>query len=74
VFFNNSKWEKQLLVGDRVARGKAPENTLAAINSGIEVGADRIEIDVRLITDKKVVVIHDCSLRRINGSIQRINC
>jgi glycerophosphoryl diester phosphodiesterase len=65
---------KQLLIGHRFARGEAPENTLAAINSGIEVGADRIEVDVRLTADKKVVVIHDCSFRRINGSIQRINC
>ena len=63
---------KTIIIGHRGAGGEAPENTLAAIKRGIDVGVDRIEIDVRLTADKKVVVIHDRSLRRINGSIRRI--
>ena len=37
----------------------APENTLAAFHKALEVGADAIELDVRLTRDGRVVVIHD---------------
>ncbi len=37
----------------------APENTLAAINQGIALGADYVEVDIQLTADKKLVVIHD---------------
>lgn len=63
---------KTLIIGHRGAGGEAPENTLAGIKRGIKIGVDRIEIDVRLTADKKVVVVHDSSLRRINGDATRI--
>lgn len=63
---------KTLIIGHRGAGGEAPENTLAAIERGIAIGVDRIEIDVRQTSDKKVVVVHDSSLRRINGNAKRI--
>lgn len=63
---------KTLIIGHRGAGGEAPENTLAAIKTGIAIGVDRIEIDVRLTADKKVVVVHDRTLRRINGDATRI--
>ncbi len=44
--------------------GKAPENTLAAFRAAIEVGCDMIELDVHLIRDGEVVVIHDDTLER----------
>jgi glycerophosphoryl diester phosphodiesterase len=48
-----------LIIGHRGARGLAPENTLAALDAGIKAHADMIEIDVRVTSDKKVVLSHD---------------
>lgn len=42
-----------------------PENTLAAFESGIEVGADWIELDILLSKDGKLVVIHDLTTGRV---------
>jgi len=43
------------------------ENTLAAIKSAIDAGAQIIEIDVRITKDQEVVVIHDSTLERLWG-------
>ena len=52
------------LIGHRGARGVAPENTLPALEHGVEVGADAIELDVHHSRDGVVVVIHDPTLER----------
>lgn len=44
-----------------------PENTLAALQSAIEVGADWIEVDIFKTKDGELVVIHDRSTQRIAG-------
>lgn len=41
-----------------------PENTLPAFQSGIDVGADWIELDLFRTRDGKLVVIHDRSTKR----------
>lgn len=41
-----------------------PENTMPALKSGIEVGADWIELDVFRTRDGKIVVIHDTTTGR----------
>lgn len=47
----------------------APENTMAAIVPAIELGVDRVEIDVHATADGRAVVIHDDTLdRTTNGS------
>jgi myo-inositol-1(or 4)-monophosphatase/deoxyribonuclease-2 len=43
------------------------ENTLVAIKSAIDAGAQIIEIDVRITKDQEVVVIHDSTLERLWG-------
>jgi len=43
------------------------ENTLVAIKSAIDAGAQIIEIDVRITQDNQVVVIHDSTLERLWG-------
>lgn len=48
----------------RGASGYAPENTLLAFKKAIEIGCDKVELDVRLTKDKKVVVIHDDDVDR----------
>lgn len=47
----------------------APENTLAAFSAAIEKGANSIEFDVQLSSDREFVIIHDTTLERTtNGS------
>ena len=53
-----------IVIGHRGARALEPENTLRALRRGIECGADRVEIDVRLSRDRVPVVIHDDSVDR----------
>ncbi|HEY3313106.1 MAG TPA: glycerophosphodiester phosphodiesterase family protein [Anaerolineales bacterium] len=53
----------------RGASAYAPENTLAAFELAARQGAPAIEFDVKLTSDRKVVIIHDLSLdRTTNGS------
>jgi glycerophosphoryl diester phosphodiesterase len=57
-----------LLLGHRGAAGPAyPENTLAAVERALQLGADGVEVDVRLTADGVPVVHHDEDLRRTAG-------
>lgn len=42
----------------------APENTMAAFRNGLALGADGIELDVRISSDGEVMVHHDVTLDR----------
>ncbi len=50
-----------------------PENTLLAFEKAIEIGADYVELDVRLSKDGVLVVSHDASLERCGKSDLRTN-
>lgn len=52
-----------LRFGHRGAAGYAPENTLAAIQKALSLGVDGIEIDVRAV-DGKIILLHDDTLNR----------
>lgn len=39
--------------------GNAPENTLAAVKSAIELNVEWVELDIHVTKDNKIVVIHD---------------
>lgn len=56
-----------LIIGHRGASAVAPENTLAAIHSALDAGADGVEFDVQLAKDGVPVVIHDANLKRTGG-------
>lgn len=57
------------LIGHRGAAADAPENTLISIRRALDLGVDRIEIDVHLTSDRQVVLMHDRTLNRTtNGS------
>lgn len=47
------------IIGHRGARGLAPENTLAALEAGLQAGANELEIDVRVTRDNVPVLCHD---------------
>jgi glycerophosphoryl diester phosphodiesterase len=58
-----------LVIAHRGAPMYAPENTIAAFELAVELGADAIELDTMLTVDGTPVVIHDQSLERTtNGS------
>lgn len=65
-----------LKIGHRGAAGHAPENTLAAIRKGIELGVDFVEIDVRCTADGILVALHDATVNRTTngkGPIDRLS-
>ncbi len=57
----------QGLVAHRGASAEAPENTLAALRRGWELGAESCEIDVRVTRDGVVVLMHDDTTERTGG-------
>jgi glycerophosphoryl diester phosphodiesterase len=60
-FFASSR---PLIFAHRGGAGLAPENTIEAFDRGLALGADGIELDVRLSRDGVVVVHHDRTLAR----------
>ncbi|MGE5361727.1 MAG: glycerophosphodiester phosphodiesterase [Bacteroidales bacterium] len=60
---------RPLVFAHRGGSALAPENTLAAFDNGLALGADGLELDVHLSHDGRVVVHHDPSLdRTTNGA------
>ncbi len=55
------------LIAHRGGSLLAPENTLAAFDRALELGADAIETDVRLTRDGAVVAFHDDDTARLLG-------
>lgn len=52
------------IVAHRGASAYEPENTLRAVRRALEMGADAVEVDVRLTRDGHIVVIHDATVDR----------
>jgi glycerophosphoryl diester phosphodiesterase len=66
------------IIGHRGAKGLAPENTLEAINSALNLGVDMIEIDLRM-QGKKIVLSHDDTLPNekytsVEEALGKIDC
>jgi glycerophosphoryl diester phosphodiesterase len=67
--FDLNNLSHPIIMAHRGASAVAPENTLAAFTTAVKLGADAIEMDVKLTSDKEVVVIHDRSVNRTtNGT------
>lgn len=58
---------KTLFLSHRGESDDAPENTLAAFVLAMERDSDGIELDIRMTSDKKIVCVHDPSLKRVAG-------
>lgn len=57
-----------LILGHRGAvDARHPENTLAAVDRALRLGADGVEVDVRLSLDGTLMCSHDPGLRRTAG-------
>lgn len=60
----NPHLERVLVVAHRADWRNYPENSLAAIESAIQMGVDIIELDVQQSQDSVLVVMHDRTLNR----------
>lgn len=60
--------KKITITAHRGGAALAPENTLAAVRLGMELGVDYIEIDIHQTADNQLVVCHDMTIdRTTNG-------
>jgi len=57
-----------IIFAHRGASAYAPENTLASFELAVKQGAPAIEFDVKLSSDRQVVIIHDQTLERTTNS------
>src|SRR3954468_11710150 len=64
---------RPLVFAHRGGSGLAPENTIAAFETAMDLGADGLELDVRLSRDGVVVVHHDASLDRTTNARGRVD-
>ena len=72
LFENLDLEDEVTVIAHRGDSKEAPENTLVAIESASENGADYAEIDVQETADGVVVVFHDSDLTRIAGLDKKI--
>jgi len=61
-----------LKVGHRGAKAYETENTLESFRKAIELCANAVELDVRISSDSKLIVIHDDNLKKVFGKDVRI--
>ena len=58
-----------LIIAHRGASSYAPENTIAAFDLALQMGASHLELDVHLSRDGSLVIIHDDVVdRTTNGT------
>lgn len=64
LFLGFNLLAQQTFIAHRGASHLAPENTVAAANLAWELGADAVEVDIRLSKDNRLIVIHDKDTKR----------
>ena len=57
------------VIAHRTCPHHAPENSLEGIRRAAELGADAVEIDVRLTRDAQPILLHDRTFRRTTGKL-----
>jgi len=62
-----------LKVGHRGAKAYEIENTLESFIKAIELGANAIELDVRISQDAQLIISHDDNLKKVFGKDVCIN-
>ena len=61
-----------LVIAHRGDVSSAPENTLSAFQRAWSIGADGVELDVRLTRDDQLVVFHDRKVDRTSNGQGRV--
>jgi glycerophosphoryl diester phosphodiesterase len=56
-----------MIIAHRTCPADEPENSLAGIRKAAELGADGVEIDLRMSLDQKPFLMHDRTMRRTTG-------
>ena len=56
--------ESRIVIAHRGNSARMPENTIEALHSAVELGADAVEYDVRITRDGVPVLMHDATLDR----------
>ncbi|MBX3161180.1 MAG: glycerophosphodiester phosphodiesterase [Deltaproteobacteria bacterium] len=59
---------RPVVVGHRGVPAVHQENTLAGFRRAVSLGVPAVELDVRLTRDRRAVVLHDATLRRLTGT------
>ena len=59
--------EFPLVIAHRGAHAEEPENTIAAFRAALALGADGVELDVRMTGDGQVAVVHDSAIEVGDG-------
>lgn len=59
--------KKPAIVAHRGGAALYPENTSAAFENAIRLGADEVECDVRQLADGKILVFHDFDMFQLTG-------
>ena len=62
-----------LIIAHRGESYEAPENSLSSIKLAYDLGANAVEIDVRLTKDNQIVVIHDAHTWRVAHKLRWIS-
>ena len=62
--YNLREGDDFTIIAHRGASAYYPENTLPSFEGAIAMGADMVELDVQLTSDKEVVVFHDEKISR----------
>jgi glycerophosphoryl diester phosphodiesterase len=62
----------RLVIAHRGNSAHCPENTIVSLRSGIDLGADGVEFDVRVSADGTVVAFHDATLERTTDGTGRV--
>ena len=70
--YNPVEGDEFTIIAHRGASAYFPENTLPSFEGAIAMGADMVELDVQLTSDKEVVVFHDEKISRCTNGRGRI--
>lgn len=65
--FNYNQYQRPLIIAHGGSKLLYPENTLLAFDSSLALGAEVLEMDVRLTRDSQLVCIHDETLDRTSN-------
>lgn len=69
----DSRSDYVFVIAHRADWRSAPENSVAAIKSAIEIGADMVEIDIQKTKDGNFVLMHDGSIDRMTDKKGNVN-
>lgn len=58
-----------IIVGHKGAAGYAPENTIKSFETAIEIGCDRVELDILLTKDNEIIVSHDKDVSKLTNGV-----